>query len=70
MPSPIPVSVRMPPELREALAGLAAADKRPLSNYVVLVLEEHVRSKQPPAAAQKETKKPASPPKLNRGARY
>lgn len=53
MPSPIPVSIRMPPKLKEALATLAAADKRPLSNYVVLVLEEHVKSKQPPAGARK-----------------
>ncbi len=53
MPSPIPVSVRMPPELKEALQALAAADKRPLSNYVVLVLEEHVKAKQPPASARK-----------------
>jgi predicted transcriptional regulator len=53
MPSPIPVSVRMPPELKEALSALAAADKRPLSNYVVLVLEEHVRGKQTPAEPRK-----------------
>jgi hypothetical protein len=53
MPSPVPVSIRMPPELREALSALATADKRPLSNYVVLVLEEHVKGKQPPAEPHK-----------------
>jgi hypothetical protein len=53
MPSPVPVSVRMPPELKEALSALAAADKRPLSNYVMLVLEEHVKGRQPPAEPRK-----------------
>ncbi len=70
MPSPIPVSVRMPNELKEALSALAAAEKRPLSNYVVLVLEEHVRAKQLPAQAQKTTKASTGRTRLPRSAGY
>jgi len=37
-----PLSIRITPELKEALEELAAADRRPLSSYVQLALEEHV----------------------------
>lgn len=37
-----PVSVRMPPELKDRLQALAEADRRSLSTYIVMALEAHV----------------------------
>jgi len=45
-------TMRLKPNLREALAALAEADKRPLANYVRCVLEEHVEQTKIAAAAQ------------------
>ena len=42
-------TVRVEPEIREALQKLAAADDRTLANYVSRVLKEHVE-----AAAKKK----------------
>jgi hypothetical protein len=39
------VSYRMPRKLKDALQGLADADKRKLGPYIQLVLEEHVEAK-------------------------
>lgn len=36
------VTTRCSEEFKEELERLAAADKRPLSNYVRLILEKHV----------------------------
>lgn len=44
------VSTRCSEELKQQLEQLADADKRPLSNYVRLVLEQHVEE----AAKQKK----------------
>ena len=57
MPAPTPVSIRMPPELKSALAELAGAERRSLSGYVLLVLEEHVRSRQEEAGAKPSGRK-------------
>jgi len=40
-----PVSYRMPRKLKEALQGLADADRRKLGPYIQIVLEEHVEAK-------------------------
>lgn len=37
-----PLSIRIKPDLKAALEALAQADRRPLSSYVELALEEHV----------------------------
>ena len=37
-----PVAVRMEPEVKEALEGLAAAEDRSLSSYIARVLKQHV----------------------------
>ena len=42
MKKDVQIGVRMPSELRDQLKKLAAADKRSLAAYIVLVLEEHV----------------------------
>lgn len=38
------VSVRLPVDLKRALDKLAAADRRTLTNYINLILEDHVAS--------------------------
>jgi hypothetical protein len=40
-----PFSMRLNPELRAALLELAKADKRSFTNYIEIVLEEHVERK-------------------------
>ena len=40
------LSVRATTELKEELERLAREDKRSISNYVALVLEQHVAAKQ------------------------
>lgn len=42
MTKTLPVSVRLPLELKESLKELAKADRRSLSAYIELVLERHV----------------------------
>lgn len=41
-----PLSIRITPELKEALEKLADEDRRALSSYVQLALEEHVARRQ------------------------
>lgn len=41
----LPFSMRMPPDLKDELQRLADADKRSLTNYIEVVLEEHVKAK-------------------------
>ena len=53
MPAPLPVSIRMPPELKAGLATLAEAERRSFSSYVLLVLEEHLRDRQEHDKTQK-----------------
>ena len=51
-----PLSIRITPELKEALEKLAAPDRRPLSNYLQLALEEHVaRQQRSPARKGKQS---------------
>jgi len=40
-----PISLRLDPDLREALERLARADERSLSQYISLVLRTHVQAK-------------------------
>lgn len=37
-----PISLRLDPSLKDALERLAAADERSLSQYISIVLREHV----------------------------
>jgi hypothetical protein len=37
-----PFSMRLRPEIKDALQKLADADRRSLTNYIELVLEKHV----------------------------
>lgn len=41
------VSVRLPPDLKEAIDALREQDNRSISNYIEFVLQEHVRAKAP-----------------------
>jgi predicted DNA-binding protein len=45
------IATRVSRDLRERLEALAAADKRPLANYIRLVLEQHVAEKTEAEAA-------------------
>jgi hypothetical protein len=45
MTKPAPTSVRLPADLKASLQQLADADRRPLSSYIQLVLEDHVRAR-------------------------
>lgn len=47
------VGVRLRPSTRAALERLAKADRRKLSPYIELVLEEHIERKSGPKAASK-----------------
>ncbi len=40
--STVPITVRVSPETRDRLKAMAAADRRPLSMFVRLILENHV----------------------------
>jgi predicted transcriptional regulator len=40
------LTIRLSPEVKAALAKLAAADRRPVSQYVALLIEDHVKAKQ------------------------
>jgi hypothetical protein len=44
MAKPAPTSIRLPADLKASLQKLADADRRPLSSYIQLVLEGHVRA--------------------------
>jgi hypothetical protein len=39
------IGLRISPELKKALAELAKAESRSLSSYIVLVLEDHIKTK-------------------------
>jgi predicted DNA-binding protein len=39
---PMPFPLRLPPHLRKRLEALAKADRRTLTNYIMIVLEQHV----------------------------
>lgn len=41
----LPFSMRLPPELKAELQRLADADRRSLTNYIEIVLEDHVKTK-------------------------
>ncbi len=45
MKKDVQISIRIPSEVRDALRKLALKDKRPLSSYISLVLEEHTSTK-------------------------
>jgi predicted transcriptional regulator len=40
-----PISFRIKSEIKESLERLAAADKRSLSSYIELALEDHIQRK-------------------------
>ena len=42
-------SVRMPEELRERLAALAAVERRSMNNLILLLLEEALAAREQPA---------------------
>jgi predicted DNA-binding protein len=46
-----PTSIRLSPELKETLKQYAKEDRRSLSSYIVLLLEQHV-------AERKKARKP------------
>jgi predicted DNA-binding protein len=54
------VNIRMTDELRGELQRLADANKRTLSDYVRLLLEEHVESQQDHEEATARKKKPVA----------
>jgi len=39
-----PISLRLDPDMREALQLLANADERSLSSYITLALRDHIKS--------------------------
>ena len=41
------LTIRLSPHIKAALEKLAAADRRPVSQYVALLTEDHVKAKQP-----------------------
>jgi predicted DNA-binding protein len=41
-----PTSIRLAPELKEALRRFAQEDRRSLSSYIVLVLEQHIAARE------------------------
>lgn len=47
MAKSLPVSVRLQPEIKDAITTLAEADRRSVSTYIEMVLEDHVRAKSP-----------------------
>ena len=48
-----PLGLRITPNLKEALAALAKAERRTLASYVELVLEEHIESKKKQAGKKR-----------------
>lgn len=40
------LTIRLSPEIKAELEKLAAADRRPVSQYVALLIEDHVKAKQ------------------------
>jgi predicted DNA-binding protein len=47
-PRIVPFPVRLPPDKRARLEGLAKADGRTLSNYILKVLNDHLKAVDPP----------------------
>jgi predicted DNA-binding protein len=47
----MPFPVRLSPDLRRRLEALAKADRRTLSNYILMVLERHVEAEERGSAA-------------------
>jgi len=45
MAKTVPLSHRLDPDLKEELQALADEDSRSLTNYIEVVLKEHVRAK-------------------------
>ena len=41
-----PTSIRLAPELKAALKRLAKEDRRSLSSYIVILLEQHVQERE------------------------
>lgn len=41
-----PISIRISPDLKDAIVKLAEADKRSVSTYIEIVLEKHVAEAQ------------------------
>ncbi len=47
MAKSVHLSIRIDPELHEALRKLAEDDRRPLSTYIALALKDHAEAQQP-----------------------
>lgn len=59
MPSQIPsYSLRMSPELKATLQALAGEERRSLSNYILMVLEDHAAERAHAQADEKRAGKP------------
>jgi predicted transcriptional regulator len=39
------LTIRLSPQIKAALEKLAAADRRPVSQYVALLIEDHVKAR-------------------------
>jgi predicted DNA-binding protein len=39
------LTIRLSPEVKAALERLAASDRRPVSQYVALLIEDHVKAR-------------------------
>lgn len=56
------ISLKVTPSLKAALDRLAARDRRPLSPYIEMVLDAHVRAHQPsPAQSPARGRVPRKP---------
>ncbi len=47
-----PVNIRLSHDMREQLRALADAENRPLANYIVTVLKEHLGQRTPKKPAK------------------
>jgi predicted DNA-binding protein len=47
-PRIVPFPVRLPPDMRAQLEALAKADRRTLSNYLLKVINDHLKAVAPP----------------------
>ncbi len=55
---PAPFPIRLTPDLRRRLEALANADRRSLTNYILLVLERHAEAAEHIPASEQGRKRP------------
>jgi predicted DNA-binding protein len=51
----LPTSIRLPPELKDALQRRASADDRSLASYIIRALKAHVESTPEPKAKSRKS---------------